>query len=770
LRRLRPTHDWLGDGRHHLARAVGPRQRRALLGVLLGLSGGAFLLGLVGHTPSFRSQVGSSGRDAKERVAQSYGRLPLSFEPNRGQTDARVKFLARGHGYRLFLTPREAVVDLDAASQTRGASSARTQKPARGAVLRMRLSGANPQPSVLGAGRLPGRVNYLLGDDARRWRVGIPTFSKVVYQAVYPGIDLAYYGTEGHLEYDFLVRPGADPKAIAVRFAGADQLNLTSRGDLLLRLGAGELRLKKPRIYQEFDGVRRDVEGGYARTGPRAIGFELGSYDASRPLVIDPVLSYSTYLGGGGDEQANLIAVDSERNVYVTGRTASSDFPTTSGTDSSLGGTQDGFVTKLNPTGSALVYSTYIGGSGVDDGETITIDTNSNAYVTGITASSDFPTTPGAVDTTFGGAEDAYVAKLSPAGALAYSTYLGGSGIDEGFGIAVDSAGNAYATGQTGSSDFPTTPGAFDTTLGGVQTQSCDPTLVPTPRCDAFVTKLNAAGSAFSYSTYLGGSGSEQAGSIALDSASNAYVPGFTTSSDFPTSAGAADTTLGGTQDAFVTKLNASGSALVYSTYLGGSADESVPFGIAVDRSFNAYVTSRTFSSDFPTTRGAFDSTLGGTQDAFVTKLNPSGSALVYSTYLGGSGTERSFSITVDDARAWVTGRTSSSDFPTTEALDSSLGGNQDAFVTRLNKPGAGVQFSTYVGGSGTEVGVGITLDFASPNPNAYIIGATGSSDFPTTPGAFDTTLEGSSTLTCAAATPCDAFVSKIAQSHRPGE
>lgn len=492
------------------------------------------------------------------------------------------------------------------------------------------------------------------------------------------------------------------------------------------------------------------------RLGARAIGFDLGTYDASRSLVIDPVLSYSTYLGGGGDEQANLVAVDSAGNAYVTGRTASADFPTTSGADSSLGGTQDAFVTKLNATGSALVYSTFLGGSALDDGETLAVDTNRSAYVIGFTRSSDFPTV-GAVDSSLGGTEDAFVTKLNPSGALAYSTYLGGSGVDEGFGIAVDSAANAYAAGQTFSSDFPTSAGAVDSALGGTD--------------DAFVTKLNAAGSALIYSTYLGGGASEQAGSIALDSASNAYVPGFTTSSDFPTSTGAADTTLGGAQDAFVTKLNASGSALAYATYLGGSASESVPFGIAVDRSFNAYVTSRTFSSDFPTSPDAFDSTLGGTEDAFVTKLNASGSALAYSTYLGGSGTERSFSIAVDDARAWVTGRTSSSDFPISGgALDSSLGGNQDAFVSKLNRPGAGLSFSTYLGGSGTEVGVGIALDSASPNPNAYIIGATGSSDFPTTPGAFDTTLAGASTQSCGASTPCDAFVTKIAQSRGRGK
>jgi len=734
-----------------------------LITLVLVLASGTLLIGSTGYTPSLRSHVGSSGPDSRQRAAQAYGRLPLGFEPNRGQTDARVKFLARGHGYKLFLTTVEAVLGLDAASQTRGAGAAQTST--RPAVLRMRLVGANPHPSVLGARRLPGRINYLLGNDPHRWRVGIPTFAEVRYRDVYPGVDLSYYGRQGRLEYDFVVRPGADPDAIVLRFAGARRVNLTSGGDLLLGVGAGELRLQKPHVYQELGGARRDVRGGYVQLPGRAIGFGLGSYDPSRPLVIDPVLSYSTYLGGTGDDQANLIALDSASNAYITGRTASTDFPTTAGLDSTLGGPQDGFVTKLNPTGTALVYSTYIGGSSSDDGEGITVDGSSNAYVTGITSSSDFPATPGAFDTTFGGGEDAYVAKFNSVGALAYATYLGGSGIDEGLGVVVDGAANAYATGFTASSDFPTTPGAVDTTLGGAQ--------------DAYVTKLNATGSALVYSSYLGGGATDQAGALALDSAGSAYVAGITGSSDFPTTPGAFDTTLAGAPqqtcaaatpcDIFVTKLNATGSALLYSTYLGGSGDESVPFGLAVDGSFNAYLTSRTFSSNFPTTKTAFDSTLGGTQDAFVTKLNPSGSALAYSTYLGGSGNERSFSIALDDSTAWVAGRTSSSDFPTVDPIDASLGGVQDAFVAHLNKPGGGLMFSTYLGGSGTDVGVGIALDSATPNPNAYVIGATGSSDFPTTPGVFDTTLAGAQTQACAAATPCDAFVSKIAQSNKPG-
>jgi hypothetical protein len=736
-----------------------PLRRRWLLAVLLALAGGTLLIGFAALMPSRGGQVASSGPEAQERAVQAYRRLPLSFEPNRGQTDARVRFLARGRGYTLFLTPREALLDLDAASQGPGRA-----RSVRGAVLRMGLTGANPQPNVLGTGRLPGKVNYFLGPDPRRWRVGIPTFAKVLYRDVYPGIDLAYYGRHGRLEYDFVVRPGGEPDAITLRFAGAGDLNATSGGDLVLRVGGGELRLQRPHAYQELNGVLRDVRGGFVRVGAHEVGFRIGSYDLNRPLVIDPVLSYSTYLGGAGDEQANLVAVDGAGNAYVTGRTASSNFPTTSGLDSTLGGAQDGFVTKLNPAGSALVYSTYIGGSASDDGETIVVDASSNAYVTGITSSNDLPTTAGAADTTFGGVEDAYVAKFSSTGGLTYSTYLGGSGIDEGLGLVLDGAGNAYAAGFTESSDFPTTPGAADTSLGGVR--------------DAYVTKLNAVGSALLYSSYVGGGATEQAGSIALDSARSAYVTGITGSSDFPTTPGAFDTTLAGRQqqtcaaatpcDVFVTKLNGTGSALLYSTYLGGSGDESVPFGLAVDASFNAYLTSRTFSSDFPTTPNAFDSTLGGSQDAFVTKLNASGSALAYSTYLGGSGTERSFSIALDDTRAWVTGRTSSSDFPTADPIDESLGGNQDAFVAKLNTPGAGLMFSTYLGGGATDLGVGIALDSATPNPNAYIIGATGSSDFPTTQGAFDATLAGAQTSSCAAQTPCDAFVAKIAQSHRP--
>jgi len=482
----------------------------------------------------------------------------------------------------------------------------------------------------------------------------------------------------------------------------------------------------------------------------------VGMYDTIRPVVIDPVLVYSTYLGGGGTDQSVSIAVDSSANAYVTGFTFSTNFPTTPGAFQTTLGGADAFVTKLNATGTALVYSTYLGGSGGEEGFSLTVDSSGNAYVTGGTSSVNFPTTPGAFQTTFhGGGVDAFVTKLNATGsALVYSTYLGANGGDEAFGIALDSARNAYVTGETNSITFPTTPGAFQTLSPGSFFRNDD----------AFVTKINSTGTALIYSTYLGGSRADDGGrGIIVDPSGNAYVTGFTFSTNFPTKGAgfslAFQRTLGGGADTFVTKVNATGSALVYSTYLGGGGnDES--FGIALDSARNAYVTGFTFSTNFPTTPGAFQTTLGGGADAFVTKLNFLGSALFYSTYLGGNqdenfifGFSQEGSITVDSSgNAYVTGDTTSLNFPTTRAVQTTLGGSLDAFVTKLSFSGDALIFSTFLGGSVGDVGIGIALDSSNEN-DVYVTGRTFSGNFPTTPGAFQTTFSGGFG---------DAFVTKI--------
>jgi hypothetical protein len=609
-----------------------------------------------------------------------YGQVPLRFEANQGQTDPQVRFLARGQGYALFLTGTEAVLSLQKpAALAPGIVGPNPE--AKGTVLRMQLVGGKSTSQGAGVDRLAGTSNYFVGNDPRQWHTAVPTYGRVAYHNVYAGIDLVYYGNQQQLEYDFTVAPGANPGLIQLNFEGAQAVTLDGQGDLVLSTAGGDVVEHAPVSYQDGAGGRQVVAGRFVMEGGHQVGFAVGAYDRTRPLIIDPTLSYSTYLGGSGSDSGMGIAVDSAGNTYVTGAATSSNFPTTSGAfQTTLASQANAFVTKLNAQGTALVYSTYLGGRGinqVDQGTAIAVDSAGNAYVIGLTSSSNFPTTAGAFQTTLGGFENAFVTKLNPSGtALVYSTYLGGSGVDFGTGIVVDSATNAYVTGDAGSSNFPTTPGAFQTTrVGSFE--------------NAFVTKLNPGGTALVYSTYLGGSGVDFGRGIVVDSAANAYITGMTSSSNFPTTPGAFQTTFGGTANAFVTKLNANGTGLVYSTYLGGSSNTQFDQGtaIAVDSAGNAYVIGLTSSSNFPTTAGAFQTTLGGFENAFVTKLNPSGTALLYSTYFGGRNGDFGEGIAVDAAgNAYITGGTNSSDFPITAgAFQTTLKSSQgNAFVTKL--------------------------------------------------------------------------------------
>jgi len=641
-------------------------------------------------------------RDAERRtpstknikIADFYGKLPLSFERNDGQTDAQVKFLARGNGYTLFLTPSENVLAL------------RKSRKAAVDVLRIRMIGANPAPRVEGTGELAGKSNYFIGNDPKKWRTEVPNYAEVELKNVYSGIDLIYHGSaQGKLEYDFRLAPGADPNAIRLSFEGENNLALDQRGDLIVSIGGQKLVEHAPLIYQETsDGGRQTVAGGWRLRSAHEASFRVASYDRDKPLVIDPSLVYSTYLGGSGvhgfdGDGGGGIAVDSMGFAYVTGFTYSSNFPTTAGSfQTSNNGAADGgdapnaFVTKLNATGTELVYSTYLGGSGVgesgDGGNGIAVDSMGFAYVAGVTNSSNFPTTSGAFQTTNKATtiqtSNAFVTKLNADGtALVYSTYLGGSGIsfesdlttfrygDVGNGIAVDSLGFAYVVGQTSSANFPTTSGAF-------QTKNNAATTPPTfEESNAFVTKLKTDGSGLVYSTYLGGKATDGGLGIAVDSMGFAYATGVAASSNFPTTTGAFQTTNGGVAaggtNAFVTKLKTDGSGLSYSTFLGGSVADSGN-GIAIDSNDFAYVAGGTTSSNFPTTTGAFQTAIGTTDgNGFVTKLNAGGTALVYSTYLGGHGDFEGFGgdsclgIAVDSSGfAYVTGGTASNNFPTT--------------------------------------------------------------------------------------------------------
>ncbi len=664
--------------------------------------------------------------------------LPLNFELNRGQTNQRVKFVARSEGYVFFLTATEAVMALDNPVahrkgkenlDVRDAKNATEEKarPPR-SIVRMKLEGANPASEIEGLDELSTRSNYFAGADPSAWRTDIPNYTRVRYSQVYPGIDMVYYGDERRLEYDFIVAPGTDPDIIEIAFRGIQDFEISRMGDVVLHTQQGDVRQSKPTAYQEVNGVKEEVPVSYIPKNGHGVGFQLGAYDPSRPLIIDPVLVYSTYLGGSGFDQGYAIAVDSLGNSYVTGQTAAIDFPTTTGAFQTEYGGGDAFVAKLNPAGNELVYSTYIAGA---SGNGIAVDSAGNAYITGDAGPLRFPTTAGAFQTVPTG-YDAFVTKLNPTGsALVYSARFGGNLDDFSRAIALDGNGNAYITGwtvcRTTICTFPTV-NAFQPNFAGGNN-------------DAFVTKIDSSGSSLVYSTYLGGgkiiNGTEDWGEgIAVDNAGSAYVTGYTYSPDFPVTVGAFDTARAGL-DAFITKFSLDGTSLVYSTFLGGAGREQGQ-GIAVDAIGNAYVTGVTESFDspftsayegFPVTSGAFQTK--GSYDAFVTKLNSKGSALVYSTYLGGSAdVDRGWAIALDDAgNACITGDTISSNFPVSNPIQGAYGGGlRDAFVTKLNFSGSGLVYSTFLGGSLTDEGRGI----ACKGTDVYVTGDTSSFNFPT--------------------------------------
>ena len=674
-------------------------------------------------------------------IAARYGQLPLAFEINRGQADATVRFMARGAGYSLFLTPAQAVLALRPAipHYPRHIGDAHVGSTAP-AIVSLTLAGANPDPVMEGLDLQPGKSHYLLGDDADAWHRNVDHYGKVKYHQVYPGVDVVYYGNQRQLEYDFVVAAGVDPGQIRFALSGVQAMHLDDHGNLVLKTAQGDLLQHKPIVYQDIGGARRVIDGRYALLDNQRIGFRVGPYDTRRPLVIDPVLAYSTYLGGSALDEAHAIAVDSAGNAYVTGVTASANFPIAAALQGGNAGGSDVFITKLNASGSALVYSTYLGGSADDVGLGIAVDGAGEAYVTGYTHSTNFPTAAALQPVYAGGNSDAFVTKLRASGStLAFSTYLGGTAVDSGSAITLDSAGNAYVTGFTQSVNFPTAfaPQAFNSGSG-----------------DAFVSKFSASGNALVYSTYLGGTAEESGQGIAVDAAGNAYVTGKTLSSNFPANASLQASKSGGS-DAYVAKLNATGNAWFYRTFLGGNGDD-VGNGIALDAAGNAYVTGRTSSTDFPVTASLQRAHAGGIYDAFVSKLNTNGSALAYSTYLGGNSEDDASAIAVDRAgNAVVTGQTTSITFPMVVPLQRSADqayGN--AYVTQLNAAGSGLTFSTYLGGSVPDNGAGIAVDSAG---NAYVAGTTSSFDFPV-----------AHALQVSNAGPSDGFVAKIVLAPAP--
>jgi uncharacterized protein (TIGR03437 family) len=626
--------------------------------------------------------------------AVKWGNIPLSFEPNTGQASAEVRYLARGSSYTLYLANGAILL------------AGHNESP-----LRTKLSGANPSARITGEAPQASSSNYFVGSDPSKWRTSVPNWEKVRYAGVYPGIDLLYYGKDGNLEYDWIVSPGANPTMIRMVFERTDQLSIDKHGDLVIRVANNEYRHKRPIIYQEVAGKRVLVGGAWQLHGTEG-SFRIGAYNHNKELVIDPPLIYSTYHGGSGLDYAYAIAVDSVGSTYVTGGTGSTNFPTTAPLQSNLRGAEDVFVTKINPSGTAKMYSTYLGGGGPDEGHGIAVDVQGNAYITGSAGSIDFPT-KNAIQATQGGSGDAFLAKLNATGsALVYSTYLGGSATDSGSAIALDAAGNAYVVGTTFSTDFPT-KNAFQSSKGAQQ--------------DAFVAKINSSGTAWVYATYLGGNNVDEGNAIAVDAAGSAYVTGYTASTNFPL-ASPLRSSNAASVDAFVAKLNPAGSALVYSTYLGGSATD-YGTAIAVDSSGSAYVTGLVTSDDFPVVN-PIQSTLSShaVGDVFVTKFNPSGSALTYSTYLGGGSEDDAYALAIDaSANVYITGRTNSSDFPLTNPIQTTRFAF-DMFVTEINAAGSAKLFSTFIGGSGSESGRGIAVDRLG---NIHVAGEGTSTDFP---------------------------------------
>jgi hypothetical protein len=759
------------------------------------------------HTLSVRpaSQPAAVTPATRARINASFAALPLAFEANEGQTDSQVKYLARGSGYTLFLTSGDAVLSFASDSSSvqsrpkemmqrrlpgysrethrlirRNQPRAR-HKASSMASLRMHVVGGQSDAQVVGSGQLSAKVNYIIGNDPSKWHRGVPRYARVSYQDVYPGIKLTYHGQQNQLEFDFVVAPGSAPDSIKLSFSGASRMTTDAAGNLALASSAGDLTLNKPVAYQERNGVRQPVDARFILKANHQVGFELGRYDRTRELVIDPSLSYATYLGGPSEDVGFGIAVDALGDSFVTGHSNSATFPGFSGTVTGHSAGFSAFVTELDPNG-ALLYTTFVGGSGDDLGASIAVDSTGAAYVSGITSSTDFPTTGGVVQPSSGGGGstcgsggtavclDAIVFKLDPTGAnLVYATYLGGNNDDEAFGIAVDASGNAYVAGDTFSANFPLQNPLFSSFNKGVANGSDD----------AFVTELNATATLRVYSTFLGGSFSDFANGVAVDGSGNAYVTGETLSADFPISATAFKTTCGTApncntvagvafSDAFVSKIGTGGTSLAYSTYLGGSNTD-VGVAVAVDSAGNAYVTGETAidntgTADFPTTAGAFQTTYGGGSAAgsngFVTKVNTTGSNLVYSSYLGGEKADVGVGIAVDSSdNAYVTGTTQSTQFPTGNAFQTVLSGTSDAFVTEVNPSGNALVYSSYLGGNGDEnfdattasfFGGGIAVDLSG---NAHLTGSTTSTSGLATTGAQQASYGGN---------PFDAFAAKV--------
>ena len=694
----------------------------------------------------------------KKEIATAYGDLPIFFIPNEDQLPGEVKYYSKGAGYSFYLTDDGVTYSFVRKSEDSG--KAPSASAYEGYSLKLNFLGRNPNTEIVGSKELEGKVNYFIGDDPSKWKTDIPVYGGAIYKDLYHGIDLVYKGSERIIKYEYKVAPGADYKNIQMSYSGADSLKLSSSGDLLINTPWGQLKDEKPVVYQMVNGKRKSVNSAFTLTN-NTVGFNLGSYDKSAPLVIDPGLSYSTYFGGGGSDQVSDIAVDAAGNAYITGVTSASGFPLQSPLDPGYNGSEDVYVTKFDPTGGALVYSTYLGGISNEQGKSIETDSSGNAYVTGFTFSTNFPKTPNMP--IGGGYQDAFLTKLNPTGsALVYSRFIGGGNPASGGsntvgnGIEVSRDGEVFISGVTNSSLFPVTANAYQTT------NNKNNNILFTD--DAFLMKFDESGKDILYSTYIGGDKDDASLDVAIDRNNIAYVVGYTKSDiGFPLTPGAFRISYGSIAgEGFVTLIDPKGQGdddLVYSTYLGGdgAADEAVE-AVAVDASGNAYLAGSVYYlAGFVTSPGAFQEYTGANTnyDGFVFKLNPAGTGyndMVYSTLLSGSANDRARDIEIDESgNAYVAGFTASSNFPTTIGAFDTTYDAQEAFVTIVNSSGTGLIDSTFLGGTGIDTGLGISLDQRN---NVYVTGMTDSGDFELE-SALDTD-------------PNDIFVSKFITSNDP--
>ncbi len=656
-------------------------------------------------TASFAQQT--SGRLSPNATVLSVesgrnsGKLPPVFEANQGQTNPQVKFLFRGRGYTAFLTSGSMILSLRPTNVVpitqKGDVPIASRVPASTTTIQFRLTGAAKNPAVVGEGRQLGRVNYFIGNNPANWHTKVPTFGRVRYKNLYPGIDLVYYGNHEQLEYDFAISAGADPGLIQFEIKGASQIETDREGNLVLQTGSGELRFQSPVVYQESNGQRVPVRGTYVLKDATHIGFQVAQHDASKPLVIDPVLVYSTYLGGSGDDQAGGVAVDTAGNVYVAGSTDSTDFPLTTLGSLPAGNTHV-FVAKLDATGSNLIYVDYLGGNSQDYGYALALDSTNNVYVTGSTASADFPMV-NPFQGTYPGSSNSFLSKISPDGSsLSYSTYFGGNGSDIPSSIAVDGEGDMIIAGYTSSTNLPVA-NAYEPTvsanLGGMYGNY------------GFLTKFNPDGSSLIYSTYFGGNSnlplncggtpcwmppSSLILGMVLDTAGNAYVTGTTDTYNLPVTQGAyqtTDSTQQGTDTVgFVSKFNISGG-LQYSTYFyDPSGLITQLMALAVDGSGSVYATGLTIGNGtLPiTSTSVCDPSVYGWECnyAFVTKFDAAGATLLYSTYLGPNNNAVPQAIALDGNNdAYVLGFTGSSSFSTANGIESFSNGNDALLVER---------------------------------------------------------------------------------------